>query len=108
MSLAKTKLSRISGFFPKAMTPHLISSHGSLTLSGSEKRRFPIILPQEDVAGGWKLTVHSTAQGRPEEVGRPYLCSRAQELPWGRALCRMRARLCLFGRLCWAQRPCLL
>lgn len=35
MSLAKTKLSRISGFFPKAMTTHLISFHSSLTLSGS-------------------------------------------------------------------------
>lgn len=83
MSLAKTKLSRISGFFPKAMTTHLISFHSSLTLSGSEKRCFPIILPQENIAGGWKLTVHSRAQGAGRG-GRPYLCSRAQELPWGR------------------------
>lgn len=69
MSLAKTKLSRISGFFLKAMTTHLISFHSSLILSGSEKRCFPIILPQENIAGGWKLTVHSRAQGPPEEVG---------------------------------------
>lgn len=37
MCLAKTKLSRISGFFPKAIIPHLISFHSSLIPSESEK-----------------------------------------------------------------------
>ena len=70
MCLAKTKLSRISGFFPKAIIPHLMSFHSSLIPSESEKRCFPIILPWENSACGWKLM--STAQhtqGQPGEVG---------------------------------------
>ena len=109
MSLAKHKPSRISGFFQKAMIPPSDLFSQLINSPGIRERCFPIILPQETIAGGEKPTFCSTAQKLViRRGGALLLLLPARETPGGwRLLCTMTASLYLLGRPL-AHRPSLL
>lgn len=65
------------------------------------KRCFPIVLPWENIAGGWKLMSTAQHTGAARRGGAVFLPSfqGARELPWGQGFMQDDGPS-VFGRLC--------
>lgn len=99
MLLAKNKLSRIKWLLPESNNSPSSLFSQLINSLGIRKRCLPIILPQENDAGGWKRTVYSTAQksGDLKRWDAPVAVATAQESPWRGVRRTMMASLYLGG-----------